>query len=112
MRDAFFEPGSRPKSYRIRTERLPSIRFRPHDLLAPPLGRNLDLILCRNVLIYFGFDLQEKVLGRVADSLRPGGVLALGRVERLSGAVRERFEAIDLRERVYRKALEGESHAR
>ena len=111
VKDAFFEPGPRPRSYRILTDRLPTVRFRTHDLLAAPFRRNLDLILCRNVLIYFELELQERILGLLADALRPAGVLVLGRVERLSGAVRERFETIDLRERVYRKTIQGETHA-
>ncbi|MGD8376232.1 MAG: protein-glutamate O-methyltransferase CheR [Acidobacteriota bacterium] len=111
LRARYFEPGPRPRTRRIRTQGLPAVRFRSHDLLAAPLRRGLDLILCRNVLIYFELELQDAILDRIAGALRPGGVLVLGRVERLAGGLRHLFEPLDLRERVYRKTCTGASHA-
>ncbi|HQS68733.1 MAG: chemotaxis protein CheR [Novosphingobium sp. 28-62-57] len=48
-----------------------------------PLGAPLDIILCRNVLIYFERDIQRAVIGRMFDRLRPGGFLILGHSESL-----------------------------
>lgn len=106
-RRAYLAPEPDGRSFRVRAESLPRVRFLVHDLLAEPPRKKVDLLLCRNVLIYFELELQEKLLERITRVVRPGGVLVLGRVERLSGPARDRFEAIDLRERVYRKTFTG-----
>ncbi|MFQ5877134.1 MAG: CheR family methyltransferase [Acidobacteriota bacterium] len=64
---------------------------------------DLDLILCRNVLIYFSLDHQATILSRFAGALSPGGYLVLGRVERLFGEARTLFEVASARDRVYRR---------
>jgi len=69
---------------------------------AAPAGA-FDLVLCRNVLIYFDPLLQERIHGHLAAALRPGGYLALGRVERVVGRARSAFEIVNAKERVYRK---------
>jgi len=48
-------------------------------------GRDMDVIFCRNVLIYFDKEAQEKVLARLCDHLRPGGYLILGHSESAAG---------------------------
>lgn len=63
-----------------------------------------DLILCRNVIIYFDRSTQERLMERFADQLAPRGVLVLGKVETIFGAARARFDLVDPRERIYRKA--------
>lgn len=63
-----------------------------------------DLICCRNVVIYFDRPTQERVMHRFADALGPGGVLVLGKVESILGGARSRFELVEPRERIYRKA--------
>jgi chemotaxis protein methyltransferase CheR len=70
----------------------------------PPPRRNYHLILCRNVVIYFGRTAQERVFTAFADALAPGGFLVLGKVETLLGPARERLTLLDPRERVYRRA--------
>ena len=79
------------------------VRWHRHDLLrdAPPAAP-YDLITCRNVVIYFERPNQERLYHAFADALRPGGLLVLGKVETLVGAVRDRFRLEDVRERVYR----------
>jgi chemotaxis methyl-accepting protein methylase len=75
------------------------------DLLQdPPLSRQYDLICCRNVVIYFDRPSQERLLERFADALAPRGLLVLGKVETILGDVRRRYELIEPRERVYRRA--------
>ena len=74
------------------------VRFAQHDLLGPRLCPALaiiasfDLVLARNVLIYFDRRLQEKALDRLAATLEPGGALVLGQVETLPPALQDRFE--------------------
>lgn len=58
------------------------IEFRRHNLVRdPPPGSDFDLILCRNVLIYFSARTAAEVLSRLAEALRPGGWLLVGPVE-------------------------------
>ncbi|MCM0081309.1 protein-glutamate O-methyltransferase CheR [Geomonas sp. Red32] len=61
-----------------------------------------DLILCRNVLIYFERGRQEAILNRFADALGPGGMLVLGKSETIFGSVRRRFRTVCPVERIYR----------
>jgi chemotaxis protein methyltransferase CheR len=76
-------------------------RFARHDVTADaPLGV-FDVVFCRNLLIYFGASLQERVHATLAASLRPGGILALGRGEALSRAVRDHYEELDGRSRIF-----------
>ncbi len=62
-----------------------------------------QLVLCRNVLIYFNRELQNAVLGRFRDSLVRGGFLCLGNRESLSFApAAKAFVAVDAEARIYR----------
>jgi len=79
------------------------VTFRQHDLTKPlPLPR-YDLILCRNVLIYFGRRHQTSIVRHLFDHLEPGGYLMLGMAEMLPMALFGKLEAIDGRLRIYRK---------
>lgn len=62
------------------------VSFRRHNLVSepPPFGL-FDLILCRNVLLYFAGEVRRSVFDRLADALRPGGVLILGAGETTIG---------------------------
>lgn len=79
------------------------VQFEKRDLLAqsPPPGPH-HLIFCRNVLIYFDRETQERLFDRFHSALVPGGFLVLGKVETLLGAARSRFAVVDARERIYR----------
>ena len=81
------------------------VSFRRFDLTredAPTAA--YDLVMCRNVVIYFDRPTQERLFGAFAGALRPGGLLVLGKVETLLGPARERLELVDTRERIYRRA--------
>jgi chemotaxis methyl-accepting protein methylase len=69
---------------------------------APPRA-NYDLILCRNVVIYFDRAVQERLFLTFASRLAPGGVLVLGKVETLLGPARNQLQLVDARERIYRR---------
>ena len=79
------------------------VRFERRDLLAdaPPPGLH-QLICCRNVLIYFDRDTQERLFEKFHGALAPDGFLVLGKVETLLGSARTRFAAVDGRERIFR----------
>ena len=97
----WFEPGGPP--YRVRPEIRRMVRFSQGDLIRDPAPESLDLVFCRNVFIYFERELQEELLVRFVDALRPGGWLVLGKVETLLGPAARRLEVVRSRERVYRK---------
>ncbi|MYL81784.1 PAS domain S-box protein [Desulfovibrio aerotolerans] len=81
------------------------IVFALHNLLRDPPFLGMDLIVCRNFLIYLNTDVQSKVLSLFAHALRPGGFLLLGPAETI-GAAEPFFATVDKRWRLYqRKAL-------
>ncbi len=67
-----------------------------------PLGF-YDMIVCRNVVIYFDRATQEQLFSRFAEALRGDGLLVLGKVETLVGPARDLFGVVDARERIYRR---------
>lgn len=68
---------------RICPELRAKVRFRWMNLMAPayPLDRDIDVVFLRNVLIYFDADVQQQVVGRVAQHIAPGGYLIVGHSE-------------------------------
>ncbi len=80
------------------------VSFAHGDLARSPGKATTDLILCRNVLIYFERSSQESIISSFAESLREGGFLVLGRTETMMSGVRELFRPVCHAERIYRKA--------
>ena len=84
------------------------VRVHKHDLTSqPPPAPPYDLIVCRNVVIYFDRPLQERLFETFTDALAPGGILVLGKVETLFGPARQRLVLEEPRERIYRRARSG-----
>jgi chemotaxis protein methyltransferase CheR len=87
----------------------PSIRervvFEVHDLLKDPFPQDMDLILCRNVVIYFTDEAKAVLYERFYESLREGGVLFVGGTEMVFGASSIGFESIS--PLFYRKPIGG-----
>ena len=84
--------------------------FAPQNLASDPPFSQLDLISCRNVLIYLQPALHERIFTLFHYALRPGGVLVLGNSESI-GAASALFSPIDKKQRVYvRQATLGRSH--
>ncbi len=79
------------------------VTFKRHDVLSGSLDPHVDLVLCRNLLIYFQKELQEKALCNLHAALNPGGFLILGKTETITPQMLDYFEVVDLRERIYRK---------
>ncbi len=93
------------EGYRVVPELIRRVTVSRLDLGAdPPLRPAYDLILCRNVVIYFDRPMQERLFLTFASRLSPGGVLVLGKVETLLGPARDRLHLVDARERIYRRA--------
>jgi two-component system CheB/CheR fusion protein len=88
--------------YRVRPELRERILFAPHNLLQDPPFSKLDLIVCRNLLIYIQRNLQQRIFETFSYALRPGGFLFLGNAESADDA-HELFEPLDKRHRLYRR---------
>lgn len=82
-----------------------NVLFAQHNLATDTSFSEFNVILCRNVLIYFNRSLKERTLRLFCDSLSPFGFLCLGRRESLRFTnVEQDFEEIDPKERIYRRA--------
>src|SRR6185436_12789879 len=80
------------------------VNVRRHDLTRePPPDPPYDMIVCRNVVIYFDRPMQERLFQTFVEAIVPGGILLLGKVETLVGPARERLKLEDPRERIYRR---------
>lgn len=80
------------------------ITFSYHNLVSDGVFGEMNIVCCRNVLIYFDKTLQDQVLSKFAESLRHGGFLCLGNKESLNfSAVSALFEPVDKKQRIYRK---------
>ncbi|MFD1677115.1 CheR family methyltransferase [Alicyclobacillus fodiniaquatilis] len=71
--------------YIIRPSLKKHVAFSQHNLLSDAYPNTLDIIVCRNVLIYFTKDAKQMILGKFSTSLRPGGLLFVGSTEQLMG---------------------------
>lgn len=80
------------------------VLFSEHNLVTDGVFGEMHLIACRNVLIYFNRELQDRVVGLFVDSLCPGGFLCLGAKESLRfSRYADQFDVVRSRERIYRK---------
>ncbi|GMV84960.1 MAG: hypothetical protein AMXMBFR80_08170 [Dehalococcoidia bacterium] len=66
------------QTYRVADEIRRKVNFRRHDLLSDPYPADLDMILCRNVVIYFTDEAKQHIYQGFAKALRPGGLLFIG----------------------------------
>jgi two-component system, chemotaxis family, CheB/CheR fusion protein len=89
------------RGYKVSPELRASVVFTVQDVLSDPPFSKIDLISCRNLLIYLGPEAQAKVIGLFHFALRLGGLLLLGSSE-TAGNVDDRFEIISKPERLYR----------
>ncbi len=87
--------------YRVRRAVRELVVFAPHNLLKDPPFSHLDLIACRNLLIYLQRDIQQEVVALLHYALEPGGALVLGSAEAVDRG--ELFEPENKRLSVYRR---------
>jgi two-component system CheB/CheR fusion protein len=98
LRNFFTKEGSQ---YCVRKELREKILFAIHNLVKDPPFSKLDLICCRNLLIYLNRDVQREVLELLHFALRPGGTLFLGNSESADAAA-QLFTPIDKKNRLFR----------
>ncbi|HRD95941.1 MAG TPA: chemotaxis protein CheB [Rubrivivax sp.] len=90
------------RGYRVSKEIREMVIFAPQNLVMDPPFTKLDLLTCRNLLIYLEAGLQKKLLPLFHYSLNPGGVLMLGTSETV-GARTDLFAALPGKNRLYRR---------
>jgi two-component system CheB/CheR fusion protein len=89
-------------SFRIRKEIREMLVFAPHSVIKDPPFTRLDLIACRNLLIYFNAELQKKLIPIFHYSLTPNGILFLGPSETINAFV-DLFSILDQKWKLYRR---------
>jgi chemotaxis protein methyltransferase CheR len=89
---------------RFDPELIEQVVFAQHNLVSDAPFNDFNVIVCRNVMIYFGKTLQDRVHELFYESLDPFGILALGHKESIKFTKHEeRYEPLDLPEKLYRK---------
>jgi chemotaxis protein methyltransferase CheR len=100
----WFEPGG--ETWTIRPEMARAIKFRQQDLVKGAMPPGLfDIVLCRNVLLYFPQPVREQVLERLARSIRPDGLLVLGAGETVLG-LSDAFDPCQRFRGLYRRRID------
>ena len=90
------------KSYRVGKEIREMVVFAKQDLITDPPFTKLDILTCRNLLIYLGPELQKRVFPLFHYSLKPGGVLMLGSAESI-GNFTDIFSPLEGKARLFRR---------
>ncbi len=93
-------------SWRFRADLRRRVIFGRHDLLQDAPISRLDLLVCRNVLMYFNSETQGRIVAQLSFALKPSGWLFLGRAEMLLSHSRY-FRPYDLPHRVFTRATDG-----
>ena len=97
-------------TYAVRSEVRQLVDIRLHNLLTAPPTQGFDLILCRNVVIYFTDEAKSVLYDHLVRSLRPGGVLFMGGTEMVAAA--HRLGLTSIGPSFYRKEAAGASAPR
>jgi two-component system, chemotaxis family, CheB/CheR fusion protein len=96
----FFTSVPGRDTYRVRKSIRDMVAFAEHDVIRDPPFSRLDLVSCRNMLIYMGSELQRKVIPKFHYALNPGGLLFLGSSESV-GEHLEMFSTVDQKAKVF-----------
>ncbi len=101
----FFVPESDGSAYRIHKGIRDLVVFSEQNVIKDPPFSKLDLISCRNLLIYMGGELQQKIIPLFHYALNPGGFLFLGTSETV-GEFSDLFAALDRKLKLYQRKEE------
>lgn len=88
----FVQEGS---YYKVVDDIKRTVTFKKHNLLADPFDTNFDLIVCRNVLIYFTEEAKHELYLKFNRALRPGGIFFIGSTEQIFNPTAYGFEVED-----------------
>jgi len=99
----FFDVSQAPAGmqWRLKDDIKRKVRFEKVNLLAEGDARHFDMVLCRNVLIYFGRTVQTKIIETLSQSILRDGYLILGKSETLGQEASLAFKPVFPRERIY-----------
>lgn len=101
FRERYLEPH--PAGFRVNSHLRRTVHFATNDLFKDPPYSDLDMIVCRNVIIHFDHAVRNEVLMRFYGALAPAGLLILGKSEAITGSAASRFELVDARTKIYRR---------
>jgi two-component system, chemotaxis family, CheB/CheR fusion protein len=100
LRSKYFESNGGQFAFRPDLRR--RVIFGRHDITRDAPISRLDLLVCRNTLMYFNVETQAQVIDRLHFALREGGDVFLGKAEMLLSDS-ERFEVVSMRQRIFRR---------
>ena len=92
------------EGYRVNAAIREMVVFAPQNVIKDPPFTKLDILTCRNMLIYMEAELQNKLMALFNYSLNPGGIMILGSAETL-GTGNEIFEVIDAKLKIFKRSL-------
>jgi two-component system CheB/CheR fusion protein len=98
--------SERPDGYQINKRIRDMVLFARHDVIMDPPFTRLDIVSCRNLMIYFGTALQKRLVPLFHYSLRPGGALLLGSSETV-GRAQSLFRPLHQKSRLYWRSENG-----
>jgi two-component system, chemotaxis family, CheB/CheR fusion protein len=110
LADRYLEPQAADGSRSFRREIRRAVIFGRNDLVQDAPISHVDLLACRNTLMYFTAETQARVLNRLHFALDPGGVLFLGRAEMLLSHT-TLFAPVEVRRRFFRKVRDAHDRA-
>lgn len=102
VEDSSSGPDVAPRRYRIGREVREMVTLATQNVVTDPPFTRLDLIVCRNLLIYLEPEAQKRLIGVFHYCLNPGGILFLGNAEAI-GSHTDRFEPVDGKFRIFRR---------
>jgi chemotaxis protein methyltransferase CheR len=99
----YFDVTETPEGvmWKVRDEIKRRLKFEKVNLLAESEPRHFDMVLCRNVLIYFGRKVQTSIIETLSRSILREGYLILGKSETLGSEASQAFRPVFPRERIY-----------
>ena len=100
-RELYFQPDIHGKGHALIPTLRRSVVFGRHDLTRDPPISRVDLVACRNTLMYLNAETKASVLPRLQYALREGGYLFLGRAEMVLGGGTGRFTPASLKHRIF-----------
>lgn len=81
--------------YAVSEEIKKCVSFKQHNLLEEPFESGFDLIVCRNVIIYFTEEAKDRLYRKFSDALKPGGILFVGSTEQIFNPQSFQFQTYD-----------------
>ncbi len=104
--ERFFSMAPGDSSYQINQKLRDMMIFSEQNIIKDPPFSRIDLICCRNLLIYMGAELQKKLIPLFHYALKPGGILFLGSSETI-GEFGNLFATLDRKSKIYQKKNES-----